>query len=200
MQNNRTELLTAFNFMQAKKNSFTAGLKTLIEGNQVRLTPHTAYIRKDASGAASSWDIIDANTTQLDGIATIKGNALSPNQALIFDRISIGYAEGSAPGKEGEQDYSAATVPAVLRNADLVIEQNNREVLNIPVADLVKGEQSRNSEDHYYDLKALSFLADNTEMTWRLKFPKGSTFTPAVDKYNYIEIRLKGFKTSRKVD
>ena len=197
---NRTEVLTAYNFMQVKKDSFSTGLAELIGKDQVRLTPHVAYIRKDASGASSSYDLIDANTTQLSGISTIKGNTLSANQAIIFDRIAIGFAEGDANGKPGEQDYSTGDVPAILRNADLVIEQNNREVINLPVSELIKGEMPATSLDHYYDLKGYAFLADNTEMTWKLKFPSGSTFTAADTKANFIEVRLQGFKTSRKVD
>lgn len=204
---NRTKILTAIAFLISVSGAFSSELANLIKpqfGNsarepQVRLTRHTVFVRKNVTGSAGGYQIIDENTKKIDGVSSLADTKLPKNQAVLFDKIAVGFAEGDAAGKEGALDYGATVVPAVLRNAQLVITQNGREVLDIPVADIVKGEQSANSEDYYHDLEGYNYLVDDQPMSWMLKFPNGETFAAsAAGKHNYLEIRLQGFKTSRK--
>jgi hypothetical protein len=200
---NREKLLSAlaFLFMIAEASALSSELNSLITsptGIEARLTRHTVYVRTDASGAASSWNIITENTTKIEGKSSISKQSLPKNQAVIFDKITLGYAQGAAAGKEGAVDYSLVAPPAILRNAILVITQNGREVLELPVADMVKGQSSNSSADNYHDLEGFHYLVDDQPMEWVLKFPNGETFTPVAGKFNLIELRIQGFKTSRK--
>lgn len=201
---NRSKILSALAFVVAVSNSFSSELANLIRPNmgtgdiQARLTPHTVFVRKNATNASSSWRIIDENTKKVDGVSSISETKLPKNHAVVFDRIAIGFAEGDAAGLEGSVDYSA-TVPAVLRNANLVIIQNGREVVDLPVADLIKGQSTNNSSDNYHDLEGFSYLVDDQPMNWSFVFPDGKALAPsAAGKVNYIEVRLQGFKTTRK--
>lgn len=201
---NRDKILSALGFLVAVSTAFSSELANLIrpiDGSEIkaRLTRHTVYVRKNATGASSSWNVIDENTKKVDGVSSISETKLPKNQAVVFDKIAVGFAEGDAAGKEGALDYSAATVPAILRNANVVITQNGREVLDLPIADLVKGETTATAGDNYHDLEGYHYLVDDQPMEMILRFPNGQTLAPsAVGKFNYIEIRLQGFKTSRK--
>lgn len=202
---NRDKILAALAFLMAVSNSFSGELASLIRpvgnGGEIgaRLTRHTVFVRKNATNASSAWKIIDENTKKIDGISSISETKLPKNHAVIFDKIAVGFAEGDAAGKEGALDYSVTTPPAVLRNANIVITQNGREVLDLPISDLVKGQSTNSAGDNYHDLEGFNYLVDDQPMDWVIRFPSGETLAPsAAGKVNYVEVRLQGFKTTRK--
>lgn len=199
---NREKILAAFGFLVAVATAFSSELASLIrsaDGDpKVRLTRHTVYVRKNATNASSTWRIIDENTKKVDGVSTIGENRLPKNQVVVFDKIAVGFAEGDAAGKEGALAYNQEA-PSSLRNANLVITQNGREVVDLPVADLIAGETTHTSGDAYHDLEGFNYLVDDQAMEWNFRFPNGETLAPsAAGKVAYVEVRLQGFKTSRK--
>ena len=207
--NNRKKILAALGFLVAISSAFSNELDSLIKpGNngqgvqqepKVRLTRHTVFVRKAATDAANTFHIIDENTKKLNGISSISDRKLPKNQAVIFDKIAVGFAEGDADGLEGALDYTSTKAPAVLRNASIVITQNGREVMDLPVADMVKVTSPASAADYYHDLEGFNYLVDDQPMEWFLRFPDGQSLAPsAAGKKNYIEIRLQGYKTSRK--
>ena len=201
---NRSKILAALAFLVAVSNAFSNELANLIrpvDGTEIkaRLTRHTVYVRKDATNASSAFSIINENTKKVDGVSSISETKLPKNHAVIFDKVAIGFAEGDAAGQEGALDYTSTKAPAILRNAVLVITQNGREVLELPVADMVKVTSPTNSGDYYHDLEGFHYLVDDQPMEWVLRFPNGQTLAPsAAGKFNYLEVRFQGFKTSRK--
>ena len=197
---NRSKVLAAFAYLQLIAFLVSTELKALIGAKQVRLSRHTAFVRKNATNASSTWDIIDSNTKITPGVSSIDQKKFPKNQAVIFDKVAIGFAEGDAAGQEGSLDYTSSKAPAVLRNASLVLTQNGREVLELPIADLTKTISPASPGDYYHDLEQFAYFADDQDMDWKIKFPDGKSFAPsAAGKENYIEVRLQGYKTSRKI-
>lgn len=199
---NRSKIIAALAYVMSAATAMSNELAQLISGNQIKLSRHTVYIRKDVSDAAGTFNIIDENTLKVDGVSSLSKTSLPKNQAVIFDKIAIGYALGTVTaGEEGKQAYGTTTVPPELRNANLVITQNGREVLDLPVADLVKGQSSNNSDDYYHDLESFNYLVDDAQMEWQFRFPKGVSVVKGGvgnDLHKYVEVRLQGFKTSRR--
>jgi len=199
MQNNLSTISVASEFLEDISPILGAELQQLIAAQRVRLTDHTVFVRKNITGASSNFDVIDATTEKIDGVSSIKGTRLTKNQAVIFSEIALGYAEGD-PNQEGGVTYRDSNI-AALRNAMFVITQNNREVLSIPVADLLRpAGTSLNASDKYYKLGGLGFLVDDEEMDWQLKFPAGVAMpAPATGKQHYLEVFIKGFKTIKNI-
>lgn len=201
---NRSKIIAALSFLIAAHDAFSAELASRLNPGQgreieVNLKPTTVYVRKNATNAAGPWAMIDENTTKTEGVSSISKNALTKNEAVVFDRIAIAFGEGDAAGKEGAVDYNASKLPVVLRNATLLIRQNGREVVEIPVADLGKTISPGSNEDYYHDLESFQYLVDDQPMEFLVKFPDGQVFAPsAAGKFNYVELRLRGFKTARK--
>ena len=200
---NRTKITVALAFLIAAADAFSAELAGRLRPGQgreieVNLKPTTVYVRKNATNAAGQWAMIDENTTKTEGVSSISKNALTKNEAVVFDRIAIAFAEGDGAGQEGSVDYNASKLPKELRNATLLITQNGREVVEIPVADLGKTISPGSNEDYYHDLESFQYLVDDQPMAFWIKFPEGKALVPAVGKFNYIELRLRGFKTARK--
>ncbi|WP_282080877.1 hypothetical protein [Aquimarina algiphila] len=200
MQNNLALINMAWAFVTSVAGILSSELQQLISSNRVRLTDHTVFVRKNITGASSNFDVIDATTEKIDGVSSIKGTRLTKNQAVIFSQIAIGYAE-AAPNSEGSAQYGNTDIGA-LRNALFVITQNNREVLSLPVADLLRPTgNGLNSSDQYYKLGGLAYLVDDEEMDWQIKFPAGVAMPAPVTAGNahYFEVFLKGFKTIKNV-
>ena len=197
--NNRSKIVQALGYLTLIAALVSTELKSLIMSKQVRLTRHTAFVRKNATGASNTFNLIDENTKAVAGVSSISERRFPKNQAVIFDKVAVGFAEGDAENKEGAVDYTSTKLPAVLRNASLVLTQNGREVLDIPMSELGKQVSPASGEDNYHDLEGFSYFADDMAMEWVIKFPNGETFTPATGKQNYVEVRLQGYKTSRKV-
>lgn len=196
---NRSKVLVALSFLMAISSAFSAELDQLLRSKQAALKPHTFYVRKNATNASSRWAVINEETTKADGISTISKTSLPKNEAVVFDRIAIGYAENADAGKEGAVDYSATKLPAALRNADLVITQNGREVVNVSISELGKVTSPANQADYYHDLESLQYLVDDQPMEMEIRFPNGQTLAPGTAGHSvYVEVRLKGFKTGRK--
>lgn len=196
---NREKVLAAIAFLVAVGNNFSNELASLIDLNNVRLTRHTVLVRKNVTNVGGAIRVIDENTKKIDGVSSISETKLPKNHAVIFDKIAIGFAEGTAEDQEGALDYNSTKAPAVLRNASIVITQNGREVADLPLADLVKTISPSNPGDYYHDLEGFNFLVDDQPMEWVLRLPNGQVLAPsAAGKFNYLEVRLQGFKTSRK--
>jgi len=196
---NREKLLSAILFLLSVGSMMSNELSSLITGETLRLTRHTVLVRKDVTNAGGAIRIIDENTKKIDGVSSLSETKLPKNQAVIFDKIAIGFAEGDAVGKEGALDYTSSKAPSILRNANIVITQNGREVLDLPLADITKVTSPASQEDYYHDLESFNYLVDDQPMEWVLRFPNGEVFAPsAAGKFNYIEVRLQGFKSSRK--
>ncbi|MDT0643696.1 hypothetical protein RM553_12710 [Zunongwangia sp. F363] len=196
---NREKLLAAAAFLIAIANAFSSELSGLIGLEQVRLTRHTVFVRKEVTNAGGQIRIIDENTKKVDGVSSISETKLPKNQAQIFDKIAIGFGEADAQGEEGSVDYTASKAPAIARNASIVITQNGREVLDLPLADVVKAISPGSPEDYYHDLEGFNYLVDDQPMEWYLRLPNGKVLAPsAAGKFIYMEVRLQGFKTSRK--
>jgi len=196
---NLSLITMAWSFLQDVKAILSSELQQLLDQSRVRLTDHTIFVRKNITGASSNFDVIDATTEKIDGVSSIKGTRLTKNQAVVFSQISLGYATAD-PNKEGGGAYGSTDI-AALRNATFVITQNNREVVSIPVADLLRPRgASLSSSEKYYKLGGFAYLVDDEEMEWQLKFPSGEAMpAPADGKAHYLEVFIKGFKTIKNI-
>ncbi len=196
---NRTKVLTVISFLGAVATMLSNELSQLVEGKKVRVTHHTAFVRKEVTNAGGTFKIIDEETKKVDGVSSISETKLPKNHAVVFDRIAIGFAEDAAQGKEGALDYTSSKAPAIARNAQLVITQNGREVVSIPLSEVTKTISPGNPGDYYHDLEGLNLLVDDQPMEWNLVLPSGQVLAPAAaGQFVYMEVRLQGFKTIRK--
>ncbi|SFB72284.1 hypothetical protein SAMN04487907_101260 [Zunongwangia mangrovi] len=199
IHSNRIKYLSALAFLGEVTDKLSAGLRQDLASQRVRLLKHTAIVRKNATNASSTYPFIDENTKKLAGISTMNGNSLPQNMAVVADAISVGFAEGDGADKEGAVIYTQ-DVPAALRNANFVLKQNGREILDVPVADLIAGEMPTKQEDYFHDLETFILLADETAMSWDFVFPGGQTLAPSeAGKNVYVEVRIKGFKTLKNI-
>lgn len=198
---NKAIFFIAFSFLSqmAQLGRFSPGLNSEIQAGNVYLDDHTMMIRKNISGAGGIYDIIDETTKKVSGISTLNENKLPSGQGFIFDRLSVSYAKGALANGEKDQSYGTGAVPQELRNSFLVIRQKGREILNEPVANFIKGDATASAADNFVELLGYKVLQDEEAITMQLVTPNGVSIDAADAANNhFLEIRLKGAKTTRK--
>jgi len=200
MKNLQLFLIAAdFLVMLGGADKLSADLNAKVNNGSVTVDPSTHFVRKDISGASSIYDFIDEQTDKIDGISSIKSTSLPKNQAFIFHGVAVGYSEGTTASGAGAQTYSD-DLPAAVRNANLLIRQNGREVLNEPIANFAKGEATTRPSDYYFELPSLRYLKDDEAIEIKIVFPKGVALPDAgASNSNYMEVRLLGQKTVAKI-
>ncbi|SDZ91046.1 hypothetical protein SAMN05443667_101256 [Flavobacterium gillisiae] len=186
---------TVLLFLGAISGQLSTQLQSDIATAKTTLNPQVLEIKKQITGGGTI-DLIDATTNRIDGICSFDKNILQTGRAFVLDQISIGYAKDAATGKEGSLKYNIAA-PAPLLNALFIINQNGREVLRMPVADLHNIAAGQNVNDQYTQLKSLCYLVDDKSITLQLKFAPGVVMDDTTDKH-YVYLRLNGLQTSIK--
>lgn len=194
--NNLPFFQTAMQFLLLISTYLTQQLQNDLVGNKCTLDDQVLELKKEIAGGALI-DLMDANTVKLDGICSFDKNSLNTGRAFIFDQISLGYATSANSGLAGNIAYDTAA-PKELQNAILIISQDGREVLRMPVRDVNNIETGANAQDEYKQLKSLRYLVDNREIAIQIKFPEGVVLDAT--KKHYVYLRLSGLQTSKKAN
>ena len=151
-------------------------------------------LKKEISGG-STIDLLDATDERIDGVNSFDKNMLKTGRAFIFDQISLGYATNAASGLVGNIEYNTKA-PKELQNAILIISQEGREVLRMPVRELNNIHTATTESEEYKQLKSLRYLKDEATIEVKLKFPPGVALSDAAKHYVYL--RLNGVQTTKK--
>ncbi|WP_130735506.1 hypothetical protein [Flavobacterium sp. J27] len=193
--NNKQFFVIAIGFLIAIKGRLSKQLQSDLELNNVALNDQVLELKKEISGG-QTLDLLDATDDRIDGINSFDKNRLKTGRAFVFDEIAIGYATNANSGLAGSVDY-VTDAPKELKNAIFILEQEGREVLRMPVKDLNNKDGFKIS-DAYKELRTLHYLADDREVTAKIKFPPGVTLDAGVKHYVYL--RINGVQTTKKSD
>jgi hypothetical protein len=194
---NKSFFNIAFNFLLGILANLSQQLQSDITNGKTTLDDQVLQIKKNIVGGGTI-DLIDATTERIDEICSFDKNKLQTGRAFIFDKVSIGYRSGATTGLEGKLAYNVA-LPAELQNATLIINQNGRDVLRLPVIDLHNLAAGEKAADQYTELDTLRHLLDDKSFTMQIKFAPGVSLPVAAGVEHYICVRLKGAQTTVKV-
>lgn len=193
---NTVKFQTVANFIKAmaKAGQFSVDTAHKLANGEIILRDNTELVRKILPKApAGTTKIIDSNTKRLAGISSFDGQKLEKSNNLVITHARIGYASDVATGKEASLVYknSQDVVPAGLRSANIIIEQDGKPVAKLPVMDFVKPANEGNSA--YTELSAFALVREEISFDIKIEFADGSVLE-ATD-YPYVEVALKGMAT-----
>lgn len=192
--NNTSFFLVAFSFLASVANQLTAQLWADIQSGKKALIPETLYLRKEISGG-SIITLLDTNSRNKAGVCNFDENVLRTGRILIFDQIAFNYGTTNVANAEGSVNYNGGA-PIALLNAIFTISQDGVTKFSKPVKDICNTNDPAKVNDEYTDLKALSLLVDDKQISLTLEFPQGVNLPNDVDVFHYIEVRLNGLATS----
>lgn len=185
---------TVIAFLTVMAKQLSAQLRADMSTGMIVLDDQVLEIKKEITGGGTI-DLIDATTERIDGICSFDKNRLQTGRAFVFDEIALNYKSDAASGKEGSLAYNAAA-PAELQNALLVISQDGREALRVPLIDIHNTETGQKVSDEYTSLKCLRYLVDDRPISIQIKFAPTVALSNATK--HYVHLRLKGAQTSKK--
>jgi len=160
------------------------------------LRDNTDYIRKEVSTAPSGTvPLITGNTRITPGVSTFLGNKLEKSVNQVITHMRIGYAGDEYAGQEAALVYAnnQESVPAALRSANIIISQDGKTVVKLPVMDFIK--PSDDGSSAYTELGAFALLKEEQSFGIELEFAEGVAFGAGK---HYVELSLKGMSTFEK--
>ena len=203
MQNNVLGHLTAVNFLTSVLVLLSSSLQGAINSNSFSLEPTDLYIKKQISGASGIYQILDANTKQLDGVCSFDSDGrMETNRAAVFNRLVVRYGLGNDGDSPGGIDYVTA-IPKELANAELEILQDGDQVLRKSIKSLFAGDGdkdsfNKNGDDHC-ELASIRLLRDEKDIKINLRFPAGVAMPAAgAGTTPFIYVSLDALVTKKK--
>lgn len=199
-QSNVATHLVVLNYLEeiAQANALSANLREQAGRGFVKIKDAELFVRKSIGGAAGIYELLNDTTDKADGVCNVNKGVLPSNQAFVIEEISIAGALGDDITSAGSVDYGFAVDNAV-KNAELVITQNGREVVNMPAVKFIN-DLAVPSQEVSIKLKSFAYLNDNEYFSVAIKFPQGATVAAgtAAGTFAYLELRLGGHKTEKK--
>lgn len=178
---------------------FSDELNSKIAEQKVRLEPHELIIRKDITGAASDYPLLERSTDYVKGVITLQNQSFPSNEAFIAERARIGYTNAAADANPGSLSYDG-TIPAALRNATLIGMQDGREVLNIAVSTLVAKGTATGPTEYWAEFSSPRVFVDQKKIELKLQMPQDVALSAKTsgDPNHYFEFIAQGVITRNK--
>jgi hypothetical protein len=186
--------------LSASTQAMSGSTREQARNGNLRIKDSEVYVRAYIGGAAANYDVLDNTVDRATGICNVNRGVLPDNQMQVIEEISILGALGDNATSAGAVAYNEDVANAV-KNADFVVMQNGREVINIPAARIINtGAVPTSVNDLCYKLKSFAYLNDGEYFTVGFRFPNGVS-VPAgtgAGTFPYIEVRLGGHKTEKR--
>lgn len=199
METQLKNLNAASAVLEAKKDSFSESLKGLVERSQVLLRERTHYITQVISGNSGKVSLVEASTNYKRGTSTFQENRFKQNNALVVEAVEVKVGKGD-PADMGAIAFDKAA-PAALQNAHLVIEQDNRILLDKKVSDFIPKGTETSAQDLFMPLGIPMVMKDIEDFDIRLEYPQGSAGVGAAATTadtEIVKVAFRSYETSRK--
>lgn len=183
--------------------SNTQGVVNAIENSPSQVNDGDLYLRVDITGKGGITELLDSNTRKIDGVSSFDKTRLEDGVNQAVEKIRFAYGTSATAGGETAPElisYSNkySEVPAVLANADLVLTQNGKDILSVPVQRLLVAADSQKpmGEADAFELDAIRVLKEKTDIKISLRFPNGRSIGSTAN--HFIELHFIGAQVSRK--
>jgi len=178
--------------------AFLAGVQGLLSANAQQLAREgkikpqdgVLYVRS-AVGGTNTQNLLEGKSNQEIGVTNFDGQILNSDRYFVIDSVTINYGVAATGTAAKAVDYSTA-LPLALKNANLLIRQDNEVIVKLPVSDI---NEAKSSDERFRTLGAFALLRDQKTITLEIEFPAGGDLAPGAGNTGYAEVLLKGFET-----
>ncbi len=187
-----------------KRNWNRLGFKTQAEAANIQGIDDTIYIRKSITGISGVYRLIDASNVKTAGITNIDKNRFPEGYNLGIEGIRV--AQGShatITDPKNIINYTAVngSVEAEFRHAELVITQDSKELLRLPISSMLAPAATTigTLKEAAYSLKDNAIvLVETLPFEINIEFPAAVATSSASSSKFHVEVELYGKKTVRK--
>ncbi|MFN7703299.1 MAG: hypothetical protein ACK5OS_01655 [Chryseotalea sp.] len=169
----------------------------LFQKKKIILEDEPLYVRSKINGGGTI-KLLTSELVEKVGFTNIDRQRLPKFINFIIDTIQFGYSSAAAADnkKPVEVDYTALVdqIPTALRHANLVVSQNDKPILTLPVKTLLQQEKIRGYEGEAgYQLKYPRMLKEDVSFQISIEFPNESQLENTV--HHFVEVILNGTRT-----
>ncbi len=157
----------------------------------VSIKDEVKEIRKEIGGQANRIKLLDNQTIKALGLSSFDKNKTADGELFIFRHISVGYATEATAGAKGavSQNYNT-DLPAILRNARLLVKVGNDTKLFLPLSELANYGVAQDTHQDYYQTIGYNFWGSGKDISIEIELPDGIAI-PDTEEH-YLEVRFKG--------
>jgi len=190
---NTIKFQTVANFIKtnAAQGNFSGDTARKLSEGEIVLRDNVEYVRREVV-PGGRIDLVKSGDDESIGISTFVGNKLEKHINHVITAMRVAYASDAASGKVSELAYKndAATIPAFLQSSHLVVEQDSKTLLRMPIAAFTR--PANESDSAFNELSAFILLREEVPFKIAIEFP--DALTAGANK-SYIEVALKGMAT-----
>ena len=193
-QKNKAKILMVLAFLASMSSELSANTVRLI--NQKKINPRDrALVVRTTVAAGGTVNLLDGFNSSIRGINDFNGNQLANNINFVLDSLTVNYGTGATDtvgSKYDIVDYTTALPPA-LRNANLIISQEDKVIRKIPIS-LIN--EAKSSDARLLELGGFALLKSEAITSLEIEFGQNADFGLAADTSPYVELILNGFETA----
>lgn len=186
----KPQFMVVIAFLGAVMNVLGVNAIKLFDEGKIKPTDSELFIRKDI-GSGGTVNLLEGLSTSTIGVSNFDGQRLDTDRNFVIDAITINYGIAAAGAGAATVNYTTA-LPAALKNANIVIKQDNEVILKLPVASI---NDAKNTDLRYRELGGFALLRDQRTITIDLEFAAGADTVPGAGNASFVEVLLKGYET-----
>lgn len=170
-----------------------------LQSGALRLDDATLYNRKNIIGLSGTQDLFEPSDSEEQGIRNFSKGELPKYNHFVIAAVKIevcGSNSTSDPAHVANYVSTRSSFPAALANGKLIIEQNDKPLLELEVfeATSTAAVASAVGNDDVFPLKQLRLIRAGVGFKWKIKFANGETVISA-NTYVHLGVSLIGWKT-----
>ncbi|MBR8534419.1 hypothetical protein KDU71_02520 [Carboxylicivirga sediminis] len=157
----------------------------------------------DITTAGGVYDLLRTTNDKIVGQSDFDSNKLEAGVNVAVEKIKIGYGKAVAadntPIKDIVFSSLAGAMPEALKRAKLIIKQDNKTLLKLPVERFTQGAVSTKTqgEEDALELGTPLVLIEQKPIDIQIEFGQGADIVAGLDKH-YLQVRLMGTETAAK--
>ncbi|UOB18592.1 hypothetical protein [Abyssalbus ytuae] len=189
--NQKEKFLYVIAFLASIPTLLSTNIKEKIDQGKVKPQDSELFIRANVGSGNNTINLLEGKTSKEIGVSNIDGQILNSDRYFVIDAVTVNYGIAASATSPKAVDFST-TLPLALKNANLVIKQDNEVIINLPVAAI---NDAKATDERYRVLAAFALLRDQKTIEITIEFPSGSDLAPGAGNSGFVEVLLKGMET-----
>lgn len=175
-------------------------MRRLAQG-ELRFMDRVDYAKKDIGNLSGSTNLIDESLSKLDGTRSIHQGRLPQSQYACYDKVLVTFestaSTDSLPQADALYSPDMTSFDPALRNALLVVRQDDKVKLELPISTLAAfADSDKNPKEVAYELNDPVVLEPGKLIEWEIKFPSGQTVDNTAATSHNVEVQFFGIGTA----
>nr|WP_321453583.1 hypothetical protein [uncultured Carboxylicivirga sp.] len=186
-----------------KKGLMTRQMQTEFKEKRVRFMDSDTNHIADITTAGGVYDLLRTTNDKVVGTSDFDSNKLETGVNVAVEKIKVGYGKAAVADNTPIKDIIfsslAGAFPEPLKRAKLIIKQDNKTLLKLPVERFTHGAASTKTqgEEDALELGVPLILIEQKPIDIQIEFGQGADIVAGTDKH-YLQVRLMGTETAAK--